>query len=55
MHTIVAIEVRSNGESRTEGMDHFRKHFNPSVSFIVGENGIKPEMFLSMDLRQLFP
>ncbi len=51
---VVAIEVKSNGESRTEGMDHFRKHFTPTASFIVGENGIKPEVFLSMDLRQLF-
>lgn len=51
---IVAIEVKSNGESQTAGMERFRKLFNPTASFIVGENGIKPEVFLSMDLRQLF-
>lgn len=42
------------GEAQTTGMERFRKLFNPSASFIVGENGIKPEVFLSMDLRQLF-
>lgn len=51
---IVAIEVKSNGESQTAGMERFRKLFHPTASFIVGENGIKPEIFLSMDLRQLF-
>lgn len=51
---IVAIEVKSNGESQTAGMDRFNKLFQPTESFIVGENGIKPEMFLGMDLTQLF-
>ena len=51
---IVAIKVKSNGESQTAGMSRFCKIFEPTASFIVGENGIKPEIFLSMDLRQLF-
>ena len=51
---IVAIEVKSNGESQTAGMDRFCKLFEPTASFFVGENGIKPEVFLRMDLRQLF-
>lgn len=51
---IVAIEVKSNGESHTEGMERFCKTFKPTASFIVGENGIKPEVFLCMDLRLLF-
>lgn len=50
----VAIEVKSNGESHTEGLERFRRQFNPVLSLIVGENGIKPETFLSMDLDQLF-
>ena len=52
--TFVAIEVKSNGERMTHGMEHFRKRFNPLASFIVGEIGIKPETFLGMDLRLLF-
>lgn len=51
---IVAIEVKSNGESQTTGMDRFCKLFEPTASFFVGENGIKPEVFLGMDLRLLF-
>lgn len=51
---VVAIEVKSNGESQTAGMDRFCKLFEPTASFFVGENGIKPEVFLGMDLRQLF-
>ena len=51
---IVALEVKSNGESQTTGMERFCKLFHPTASFIVGENGIKPKVFLGMDLRQLF-
>lgn len=50
----VAVEVKSNGESRTAGMERFNKLFQPTASFIVGENGIKPELFLCMDLSRLF-
>ena len=51
---VVAIEVKSNGEKRTEGLDKFRKLFNPQAAFIVGDGGISAEDFLSMDLRKLF-
>ena len=50
----VAIEVKSNAEKRTEGLDKFRKLFNPQSAFIVGDGGICAEDFLSMDLRKLF-
>ena len=52
--SVVAIEVKSNAEKRTEGLDKFRKLFNPPLAFIVGDGGISPEDFLSMDLRKLF-
>ena len=52
--SVVAIEVKSNGEKRTEGLDKFRKLFNPQAAFIVGDGGISAEDFLSMDLRKLF-
>ena len=51
---VVAFEVKSNGEKRTEGLDKFRKLFNPQAAFIVGDGGISAEDFLSMDLRKLF-
>ena len=45
--SVVAIEVKSNAEKRTDGLDKFRKLFNPQSAFIVGDG-------LSMDLRKLF-
>lgn len=35
-------------------MERFHKLFNPLATIVVGENGIQPELFLSMDLRKLF-
>ena len=52
--SVVAIEVKSNAEKRTEGLDKFRKLFNPQAAFIVGDGGISAEDFLSMDMRKLF-
>lgn len=51
---VVAIEVKSNAEKRTEGLDKFRQLFNPQSSFIVGDGGIGVEDFLSIDIRKLF-
>ena len=51
---LVAIEVKSNAEKRTEGLDTFRQLFNPKNSFIVGDGGISAEEFFSMDIRNLF-
>ena len=45
---------KSNAEKRTDGLDKFRKLFNPQSAFIVGDGGISAEDFLSMDLRKLF-
>ncbi len=52
--SIVAIEVKSNAEKRTDGLDKFRQMFNPKASFIVGDGGISAEEFFSMDLAVLF-
>ena len=52
--SVVAIEVKSNAEKRTEGLDKFRKLFNSQAAFIVGDGGISAENFLLMDLRTLF-
>ncbi len=51
---VVAVEVKSNGEGYTRGMTQFCSLFKPAVSLVVGENGVKPEEFLCMDLRVLF-
>ena len=52
--SVVAIEVKSNAEKRTDGVDKFRKLFNPQSAFIVGDGGIGAKDFLSMDVRKLF-
>lgn len=52
--SIVAIEVKSNAEKRTEGLDKFRQLFKPQAAFIVGDSGISADDFLSMDIRKLF-
>ena len=51
---LVAIEVKSNSEKRTTGLDKFNEMFKPHKSFIVGDGGISIEDFLMMDLTQLF-
>lgn len=52
--SLVAIEVKSNAEKRTEGLEKFKQMFNPKSSFIVGDGGISAEDFFSMDLNKLF-
>ena len=52
--TIIAIEVKSNAEKNTNGLDTFRDKFSPKVAFIVGDGGIPAEDFLSMDIISLF-
>lgn len=53
-NSIVAIEVKSNAEKRTEGLDRFRELFKPACSFIVGDGGVNAEEFMTMDLTRLF-
>ena len=50
----VAIEIKSNGEKRTDGLQKFKELFNPDTSFIVGDGGISAQNFFNMDLAKLF-
>lgn len=52
--SLVAIEVKSNSQNHSEGLEKFKELFTPQASFIVGEGGIAPADFLSMDLSRLF-
>lgn len=52
--SIIAIEVKSNAEKKTGGLEKFRELFAPRAAFIVGDGGISVEDFLSMDIRKLF-
>ena len=51
---VVAIEVKSNAEKKTAGLEKFKQLFQPKKAFIVGDGGISIEDFLSMDIRKLF-
>lgn len=51
---MVAIEVKSNAEKQTAGLQKFRDAFKPRAAFIVGDGGISLADFLSLDLRTLF-
>ena len=52
--SVVAIEIKSNAEKNITGLETFKKLFNPHSAFIVGDGGIPPEEFLTMDLKKLF-
>lgn len=52
--SIVAVEVKSNAEKRTDGLEEFKRLFNPTRAFIVGDGGLSAEDFLSMDITKLF-
>lgn len=53
-NSLIAIEVKSNAEKNTSGLDKFRQNFNPDKAFIVGEGGISPEEFFSINIKNLF-
>ena len=52
--TVVAVELKSNAEKNTRGLNIFKEMFHPKSAFIVGDGGIKAEDFLTMDIRKLF-
>ena len=51
---VIAIEVKSNAEKNTKGLNSFKERFNPKSAFIVGDGGISPTDFLTMDIMRLF-
>jgi hypothetical protein len=53
-NSVVAIEVKSNAEANTSGLDRFKREFNPSAAIIVGSHGISPADFLSLNLSAIF-
>ena len=52
--TLIAIEIKSNAEKNTNGLEIFKQMFNPKQAFIVGDEGISVEDFLTMDINKLF-
>lgn len=52
--SVIAIEVKSNAEKSTSGLETFSRMFSPQRALIIGDGGIGAEEFLSMDIRKLF-
>lgn len=52
--SVIAIEVKSNAERYSSGLELFKHKFNPRAAFVVGDNGISPEEFLGLDITKLF-
>ncbi len=52
--SVVGIEVKSNAEKNTAGLEKFRNDFQPKTALVVGEGGISAEDFLSVDIKSLF-
>jgi hypothetical protein len=53
-NTLIAIEVKSNAEKNTVGLNTFKNLFHPKEAFIVGDGGIPAEEFFTLDLLRLF-
>lgn len=51
---LVAVEVKSNAEKSTKGLEKFKALYHPQTAFVVGDGGIRAEEFLSWDIRSLF-
>lgn len=52
-NSLVAIEVKSNNETQSEGLKEFKAKLNPKHAFVVGDGGIPAADFLTMDLDTL--
>ena len=50
---IAGIEVKSNNKSTTGGLEEFRRRFNPYRTLVVGDGGLMPVDFLSMNPLEL--
>ena len=51
---VVALEVESNHERYTKGLDVFCQKFRPNVALIVGSGGLPLETFLETPITDLF-
>ncbi|MCH5234840.1 MAG: ATP-binding protein [Muribaculaceae bacterium] len=51
---IIALEIKSNNEKSSKGLDEFSKLFNPKRALIIGEGGMSAEDFFSIPITSLF-
>ena len=51
---LIAVEAKCNDERSNSGLAEFKSRFKPYMSFVVGEEGISAERFLSCNPVELF-
>ena len=51
---IIGIEVKSGGTQRAQGIDAFKKMYNPAKVLLVGNSGIHWQEFLRTRVETLF-
>ena len=51
---LIAIEVKSNFEKSSKGLEVFRQKFGADRAFIVGPAGLSLETFLKADISELW-
>lgn len=51
---IVALEVKSNGDTGNTGLSEFKDHYSPLLALVIGDGGMSAEDFLSADSADLF-
>ncbi|MCD8208002.1 MAG: ATP-binding protein [Bacteroidales bacterium] len=52
--SLIALEVKSNAAKNMTGLDKFKRMFNPTAAFVVGDGGIPLPDFLNTDISKLF-
>lgn len=52
--SVVAIEVKSNAEKMTKGLETFRNSFAPHRTLLIGDGGLSFKDFLTMNIKELF-
>lgn len=51
---VIGIEVKSNTDTGNKGLSEFKARYNSYITLVVGDGGMKPEDFLSMNPAELF-
>ena len=51
---LVAVEVKSNDNYRSNGLTEFKTLYNPYLALVVGDGGMRAEEFMSINPAELF-
>ena len=51
---IIALEIKSNKDNKSIGLEEFIKKFDPHRAIIIGEGGITAEEFFSLPINTFF-